>query len=344
MLLPEKGSELMRAQRTLFTVESHTMGEPLRCIVGGFPNIKGNSMMEKKEYFRENYDYLRKALMLEPRGHKDMFGSVVTTPTLPEADYGVIFMHGEGYHNMCGHGTIATSTIMIETGMVKVIEPETILHQEAPSGLVTIRAKVKDGRAEQISFENVPAFLYRENVEVNVPGYGDYKIDVAFGGSFFAMIDSEQLGIDICPENSSRLIDVGMAIIEAANKEVEIVHPELQNIKTIDLCEIYGPAKSEDADLQNITIFDGQIDRSPCGTGTCAKVALLYARKELALGEEFVYESVINTKFIGKALRETKVGEYSAIIPEVTGSAYITGFSEFLIDEKDPVKYGFSLK
>jgi proline racemase len=334
----------MSAKRTFFTVESHTMGEPLRCIVSGFPNIKGNTMMEKKEYFREHYDHLRKALMLEPRGHNDMFGSVITTPTLPEADYGVIFMHGDGYHNMCGHGTIATSTIMIETGMVEVTEPETILHQEAPSGLVTIKAKVKDGRAEQISFENVPAFLYRENIKLNVPGYGDLIIDVVFGGSFFAMIDSKQLGIDICPENASRLIEAGMAIIEAANKEIEIIHPELPNIKTIDLCEIYGPPKSKDAHMQNITIFDGQIDRSPCGTGTCAKVATLYARGELKLGEEFVYESVINTKFIGKALRETKVGEYYAIIPEVTGSAYITGYSKHLIDDKDPIKYGFSLK
>lgn len=333
----------MKTQKTLFTVESHTMGEPLRCIVGGIPNIKGKTMMEKKEFFRENYDYVRKALMLEPRGHKDMFGSVITAPTMPEADYGVIFMHGHGYHNMCGHGTIATSTIAIETGMVEVIEPETVIHQEAPAGLVTIRAKVKDGRAEQISFENVPAFLYKEDVLVEVLGYGAVKMDIAFGGSFFAIVNYEKLGIDICPENASKLVEVGMAIIEAANKQIEVVHPELPDINTIDLCEIYGPAKSEGADMQNITIFDGQIDRSPCGTGTCAKLATLYAKGKLGIGEAFTYESVINTKFVGKVIRETKVGDYPAIVPEITGSAYITGYSQFMIDEKDPVKYGFSL-
>ncbi len=333
----------MKTQKTLFAVESHTMGEPLRCIVGGFPNIKGKTMMEKKEYFRDRFDYLRKALMLEPRGHKDMFGSVITAPTMPEADYGVIFMHGHGYHNMCGHGTIATSTIAIETGMVEVIEPETIIHQEAPAGLVTIRAKVKDGRADQISFENVPAFLYKRDVIVNVPNYGEIKLDVAFGGSFFAIVNHEQIGVDICPENSSKLVDIGMAIIEAANQQIKVVHPELPDINTIDLCEIYGPAKSEGADMQNITIFDGQIDRSPCGTGTCAKIATLHAKGQLGIGEDFAYESVINTKFIGRVLRETKVGDYPAIVPEITGSAYITGYSQFMIDQEDPVKYGFSL-
>lgn len=333
----------MKTQRTLFTVESHTMGEPLRCIVGGIPNIKGKTMMEKKENFRENYDYIRKALMLEPRGHKDMFGSLITAPTMPEADYGVIFMHGHGFHNMCGHGTIATSTIAIETGMVGVKEPVTIIRQEAPAGLVTIKAQVKDGRAEKISFENVPAFLYQRDVIVKVPDLGEIKMDISFGGSFFAVVNHEQLGIDICPENATKLTNIGMAIIEAANQQIEVVHPELPDINTIDLCEIYGPAKSEDADLQNITIFDNQIDRSPCGTGTCAKLATLYAKGELSIGQEFRYESVVNTKFTGKVLGETKVGDYPAIVPEITGSAYITGYSQFMIDQEDPVKYGFSL-
>lgn len=333
----------MKAQKILFTVDAHTMGEPLRCIVGGVPHLKGNNMVEKRDYFIEHYDHLRKALMLEPRGHNDMFGALITPPTMKEADYGVIFMHGHGFHNMCGHGTIAVSTIAIETGIVEAKEPETIIHQEAPAGLVKIKAKVKNGKAEQISFENVPAFLYKKDAVVDVPGYGEIVLDIVFGGSFFAIVDSAKLNIDICPENASKLIDIGMTIIEAANEQIKVQHPELSNIKTIDLCEIYGPAKSEGADLQNITIFDGQIDRSPCGTGTCAKVALLHSQGELAIGEDFVYESVINTKFIGKALRETKVGEYPAIIPEVTGGAYITGLSEFLIDDDDPIKHGFSL-
>ncbi len=333
----------MKTQRTIFTVESHTMGEPLRLVVGGIPNLKGNTIPEKRDYFIKHYDYLRTALMLEPRGHKDMFGAILTQPTMPEADVGVIFMHGKGFHNMCGHGTIATNTILVETGLVDVTEPVTTIHMEAPAGLVTVHVKVEDGRAKEVSFENVPAFLYQEQVPVEVPGRETVTVDIAFGGSFFAMLDAEQLGIDICPENTDALIKAGMEIIEAANRQIPVIHPELPHIKTIDLCEIYGPAKSPDADLQNITIFDGQIDRSPCGTGTSAKVAALWAGGKLKLGEPFVYESVIGTKFTGRALRETMVGPYRAVVPEITGSAYITGHSQFLIDDEDPVKYGFSL-
>lgn len=333
----------MKSNKTIFTVESHTMGEPLRCIVGGIPHLEGDTVMQQKEYFKEHYDYIRSALMNEPRGHKDMFGSIITYSKNPEADYGVIFMHGLGYHNMCGHGTIATATVAIETGLVDVKEPETIIRQEAPAGLVTIKAQVKDGVAEKISFQNVPAFLYMRDVTVDVPEYGKIKMDVSFGGSFFAVVDYRQLGIDICPENATKLTKAGMAIIHAANDQLEIVHPELPEIRTIDLCEIYGPAKSPDADMQNITIFDDQIDRSPCGTGTCAKLATLYAKGELGLNQDFVYESVIQTKFTGRVIGTTKVGKYDAVIPQVTGSAYITGYGEYMIDPEDPVKYGFRL-
>ncbi|MBR5429545.1 MAG: proline racemase family protein [Firmicutes bacterium] len=333
----------MRSQRTVFTVDAHTMGEPLRLIVGGFPNLPGGTIPEKRQYFIDHYDYLRRALMQEPRGHKDMFGCLLTPPTRPDADVGVIFMHGEGYHNMCGHGTIAVNTILVETGMVEVKEPETVIRMEAPAGLVTVRVRVENGRAREVSFENVPAFLYREQVPLEVPGLGRLTIDVAFGGSFFAIIDSAQLGLDICPENASRLCEAGMAVVRAANEQLEVRHPELEHIRTIDLCEIWGPPKSPGARLQNITVFDGQIDRSPCGTGTSAKVAELWTRGELQLNEPFVYESVINTRFTGRALRETQVGPYRAVVPQITGSAFITGHSQFLIDEDDPVKYGFRL-
>ena len=333
----------MKSKRTVFTVDAHTMGEPLRLIVGGFPNLIGNTIPEKREYFIRHYDHLRRALMQEPRGHKDMFGCLLTPPCREDADVGVIFMHGEGYHNMCGHGTIAVNTILVETGMVEVKEPETVIRMEAPAGLVTVRVKVEDGCAKQVSFENVPAFLYKEDVTVDVPELGKVKMDVAFGGSFFAIVDSAQLKIDIAPENASRLTEIGMAIIRAANQQIEVRHPLLSHIKTIDLCEIWGPPKSPEARLQNITVFDGQVDRSPCGTGTSAKVATLWAKGQLALNEPFVYESVIRTRFTGRALRETTVGPYRAVVPEITGSAYITGYSQFLIDDDDPVKYGFRL-
>ncbi|MBR2783447.1 MAG: proline racemase family protein [Firmicutes bacterium] len=334
---------MTQAQHTLFTVEAHTMGEPLRLIVGGVPQLKGATIPEKREYFIQHYDYLRRALMQEPRGHKDMFGCLLTPPTLPEADTGVIFMHGDGFHNMCGHGTIAVSTILVETGMVEVREPETVIRLEAPAGLVTVRVQVAEGRARSVSFENVPAFLYKENVPLTVPGLGRLAVDIAFGGSFFAIVDSARLGLEIRPENASRLTEAGMKILEAANGTIEVRHPELPHIKTIDLCEIWGPPRSPEARLQNVTVFGGQVDRSPCGTGTSAKLAELWTRGEIQLHEPFVYESVIGTRFTGRALRETKVGDFPAIVPEITGSAFITGYSQFVIDEDDPVKYGFRL-
>ena len=330
----------MKSEKTLFTVESHTMGEPLRLIVGGMPTVKGSTMAEKKDYLEEHYAYLREAMIQEPRGHKDMFGAVLVPPCIPEADLGVIFMHGQGYHNMCGHGTIATSTIAVETGLVDVKEPETLIKLNPPAGLVTVHVHVEEGKAKSVSFENVPSFLYKRDVELDVEGYGKVKADITFGGSFFALVDYRELGIEIEPENCEKLISAGMAVVRAANEQLEIQHPELP-INTVDLCEIYGPAKSEDADMQNIAVFDNQIDRSPCGTGTSAKVATLYAKGELGLNEEFVYESVIRTKFTGKAIKETKVGEFDAIIPEITGSAYITGYSQWMIDPDDPVKHGF---
>lgn len=334
----------MKSSNHIYTVESHTMGEPLRLIVSGVPNLLGSTMQEKKAYFMEHYDYLRRALILEPRGHKDMFGAVLTSPTMPDADVGVIFMHGGGYHNMCGHGTIAINTILVETGMVNVTEPITTVRMEAPAGLVTVKVTVEGGNARQVSFQNVPSFLYKRDAVIHVPDWGSISVDIAFGGSFFVIVDSRQIKMEICPDNASKLVEAGMAVIKAVNEQIEVRHPELEHIKRVDLCEIYGSAKSPDANMQNITIFDGQIDRSPCGTGTCAKVAAMWAKGELQLGQDFCYESVIGTKFVGKAIMETNVGPYRAIIPEITGSAFITGFSQFVIDENDPVRHGFYLK
>ncbi len=330
--------------KSLFAIDSHTAGEPLRLIVGGVPMLKGNSVSEKRDYFREHYDYLRCAIMREPRGHKDMFGAILTEPVMPEADLGVFFIHGDGYHNMCGHGSIATATIAVDHGLVEVKEPETIIKMETPAGLVEAKVAVENGKAKRVTLKNVPSFLYKKDVCVDVPKYGKLTVDIAFGGNFFAVVPAKQLNIDICPENTSKLAEAGMAIINAVNASVKVQHPVMDYIKGIDECEIFGPAKSPDADYQNITIFDGQVDRSPCGTGTSSKAAVLYARGELEIGQEFVYESVIQTKFIGKAVEKVKVGDFDAILPEVTGSAYITGISHIMIDSDDPVKYGFVLK
>ncbi|MBY6886876.1 proline racemase [Clostridium botulinum] len=335
----------MRAIKTIQTIESHTMGEPTRIVIGGLPKVPGKTMAEKMEYLEENNDSLRTMLMSEPRGHNDMFGAIYTEPADETADLGIIFMDGGGYLNMCGHGSIGAATCAVKMGIVKVEEPYTNIKLEAPAGMINARVKVEDGKAKETSIVNVPAFLYKKDVEIDVPDYGKLTLDISFGGSFFAMVDAEKVGIDISPANSQKLNDLGMKIVHAVNEQVEIKHPVLEHIKTVDLCEFYGPAKSEDADVQNVVVFgQGQVDRSPCGTGTSAKMALLYAQGKMKVGEEIVNESIICTKFKGKILEETKVGEYDGIIPEITGSAYVTGFSQFLVDEEDPVKYGFVLK
>lgn len=335
----------MRAIRTIQTIESHTEGEPTRIVTGGIPKIPGKTMAEKMEYLEKNMDNLRTMLMSEPRGHNDMFGAIYTDPADETADIGIIFMDGGGYLNMCGHGSMGAATCAVEMGIVPIEEPYTNVKLEAPAGMIHARVKVEDGKAKEASIVNVPAFLYKKDIEIDVPDFGKLTLDISFGGSFFAMVDVEKVGMEISPENAQKLNDLGMKIVHAVNEQVEIQHPVLNHIKTVDLCEFYGKPKSEDADVQNVVVFgQGQVDRSPCGTGTSAKMALLYAEGKMKVGEEIINESIICTKFKGKILEETKVGEYDAIIPEITGSAYVTGFSQFLVDPDDPVKYGFVLK
>lgn len=336
----------MKISKQIIAVDSHTMGEPTRIITSGIPHIPGDTMPEKKDYLIKNLDHVRTAVMLEPRGHNDMFGSIITSPTHKEADLGIIFMDGGGYLNMCGHGTIGAMTVAVELGMVPAIEPITEITLEAPAGLVKGKVRVEDGRAKEVSFTNVPAFLYKSNVEVNVPAIGKtLTLDISFGGSFFAIVESKQLGIDICPANTNELNRVGMLILKAVNEQIKVEHPELSHIKTIDLVEIFGAPKNPTSTYQNVVVFgDGQVDRSPCGTGTSAKMATLFAKGKLAIGEPFVYESIIGTQFKGQILETYEKDGLKYVIPEITASAYITGINHLLLDPNDPLQHGFSLK
>ena len=335
----------MKFIKSIHAVDSHTAGEATRVVVGGVPKIPGKSMPEKKQWLEDNLDYLRTAIMLEPRGHKDMFGSILTQPTVDEADYGIIFMDGGGYLNMCGHGTIGAMTVAVETGMVPVTEPVTKVVQEAPAGLIHGQVFVEDGKAKKVSFTNVPAFLYKKDQEVELPGYGKIRFDISFGGSFFAIVKAEQVGLEIVPENAAKLQDLGIQLRDIINKDIPVQHPELPHIHSVDLVEWWSKTETKGATLKNCVVFgQGQVDRSPCGTGTSAKMATLFAKGELKMGEKFFYESILGTIFEGEIVGKAKVGEYDAVIPQITGSAYITGFNHFVIDETDPVKYGFILK
>lgn len=337
----------MKLNKMISVVETHTAGEAARIVVAGFPKIPGKTMAEKKAYLHEHMDHWRKSVMWEPRGHKDMFGAFLLPPVHDEADFGLIFMDTGGYLNMCGHNTIAAVTAAVETGIVDVEEgaTERKVVVDTPAGLVYATAHLDDElKVKEVSFENVEAFLYKKDVEIEVPELGKVKFDISFGGSFFAIVHASQLGVKIEPKNASEISRKGIILKDAINDQVKVQHPTLEHIKTVDLVEIWDKPTSPDATLQNAVVFgEGSVDRSPCGTGTSAKVATLHARGELAVGEEFIYESILGTKFKARIVRETKLAEYDAVIPEITGSGYILGFSSYLYDPKDPLTYGFLL-
>ena len=327
-------------ERTFKAIDTHTVGEFTRILFSGFPELKGDTMIERKHDLANNHDKYRQALMFEPRGHHDMFGAYICEPISPEADFGVFFMDTGEYLNMCGHGTIGSVTAIIEAGLVEAKEPYTEVVLEAPAGIIRTKAEVKDGKVLNVTLTNVPSFLYKEDLKTMIDGK-EITYDIAFGGSFFALCDVEQIGLDVNPKNIPALTDFGMKLMENVNKEQTMSHPTL-DITSVDLSELYCHTKTPGCDYRNVVIFgDRMADRSPCGTGTSAKLATLHARGQIGIGEEFVYESFIGSQFKGVIKETTKVGEFDAVVPMITGSAYVTGEATYVIDADDPLKYGF---
>jgi proline racemase len=336
--------ETVKGRMHLFTVDSHTMGEPTRVVIGGMKPIPGKTMADKRESLKTHFDHIRTSLMLEPRGHKDMFGSILLEPTDPHADLGIVFMDGAGYLNMCGHGTIGAVTVALEMGILELTDPVTKVSFDTPSGLVIAMAETEGGSVKGVKVENVASFLFREGVQIDVPGFGRIPVDIAFGGNFFALVDNVHLRLKIAPENVGNLVEAAMSILRQVNREVELSHPTKPHLCSVDLVEIHEEVEGSKAHGRNVVVFgEGQVDRSPCGTGTCAKMAALFAKGRLGLGEEFVHESIIGTTFSGRLLRRTVVGNTPAVIPEIQGQAFITGIHQFVIDPGDPLKYGFRL-
>jgi proline racemase len=324
------------------TVDTHTAGEPTRVVVAGVPFLRG-TMAEKRRQLQEEYDFVRTALMHEPRGHADMFGAIIMEPADPEADIGVVFMDTGGYLAMCGHGSIGAVVAALTTGLVPLEEPTTEVLMDTPAGLVRARAAVENGRIGPVSVENVPGFLYRSGVEVTLP-WGSLAFDISFGGNFFALVPAKRLGLEVKLAHLPELIQKGMVIRAAIDEQVEVVHPTQPHINTVDLVEIYADLDGEEADCRNVVIFgEAQADRSPCGTGTSAKMAALYAEGQLDLQQPFVNESIIGTRFTGRLLREEQMEGQTVVVPEITGSAYVTGFQQFVVDPHDPLKFGFHL-
>jgi proline racemase len=334
----------MNFKKLLSAVDAHAEGNPERVVISGVPPIPGETMLEKSKYVRDHMDYLRTLLVHEPRGHGNMYASLVVPPTVDEADFGIMYLEPGGYATMCGHGTIAICTVLVEIGFVEAKEPETEIVLDTPAGLVRTRVAVKDGRAESVTLKNVPSFLYQTDVEVDVPELGRVKVDIAYGGNFYAILPVESVGLEVAPEYASQLITCGTDIWRAVNEQVEIRHPEEPAIDCVNYVEFSAPATHPKAAMKNAVVVPPTgMDRSPCGTGTSAKMALLHAKGELGLNEEFVHESIIGSLYYGKLIEETQVGEYPAVVPTIRGSAYIMGIHQFVLDPRDPFPAGFRL-
>jgi proline racemase len=338
------------------TIDAHAAGEPLRLVTSGFPAPVGTTMLEKRDWVHEHCDALRRALMHEPRGHAGMYGAVLTEPCDAAAHAGVLFMHNAGYSTMCGHGVIAVCTIALERGLITVAGEPAVVVLESPAGLVQARVAatrpVPAGsdetgsagpRVTAVAFENVPSFVLHAGLPVPISDRV-IPVDVAFGGAFYAIVDSEAVGIPLRREALGRLRQVGMEIARAVETTISVTHPTASGISGVYGTVFTGMAEQADADLRNVTVFaDAQVDRSPCGTGTAAVMAVLDAMGLLTADHRFVHESLVGTRFRGRVRRRTVVGEYEAIVPEIEGSAWITGEHLFLIDDDDPFREGFVL-
>jgi proline racemase len=322
------------------TVDMHTGGEPLRVITSGLPPIEGRTVLEKRRYFREHFDHLRTSLMWEPRGHADMYGAVVTPSE--HADFDVFFLHNEGYSTMCGHAVIALTKLAVESGLVRVTSDNPKLTINVPAGTVYAQASMNDGKVREVSFRNVPSFVYLRNQFVDVPGLGRIPFDVAYGGAFYAIVEAAPLGVHTSAEQYGRLIDYGQRIKHAVMTQFPIEHPFES-----DLSFLYGtiftdPPRMTRHHSRNVCVFAaGEVDRSATGSGVSARAALHYSRGELRLDERITIESILDSTMSVRVTQETKFGPYDAIIPEVSGTASFTGRHEFYFDPEDSLGRGF---
>ncbi len=327
------------------TIDSHTEGEPFRVITSGVSEPLGKTILEKRQFAKENLDHIRKVLMFEPRGHADMYGCFVTKPVTKDADFGILFIHNEGFSTMCGHGIIAISTIAVETGFVKITMPGQKIKIDTPAGLVTAIPNMDGNKVKSVTFENVPSFAPQLDAVIDVPGLGRVTYDLGFGGAFYAFVDAQSLGLKCTPDYFPQLVEKGRMIKNAIMACKKITHPFEE-----DLSFLYGTIFVDKPDIENVhsrhcCIFAaGEVDRSPTGTGVSARLAILNKRNDIQPGKDIVINSIINSSFTCSISKLTEFDKFKAVIPKVTGSAYITGVHEFLIDPDDPLNQGFILR
>ena len=337
-------------------VDAHACGEPGRVIIDGVPDVPGSTMFEKKTYLETRADDLRLRMLREPRGYPALCCNVILPPTHPEADAGVVIMEQTEYPPMSGSNTICVVTVLLERGIVRASEPTTDLVLETPAGLVPVRAHVSNGKVTSVTFENVPAFAVHLDATIEVPTLGSVTVDVAYGGMFYVIADAEQFGLSLIPSEGREITRIGEMIKAAAREQLPVTHPEEPGISGITIAQLSAPPNRPDASRKNVVVvstgtldwerpetWTGAIDRSPCGTGTCAKMAVLHAKGELDLAVDFAHEGILGTIFTGRLLREVSLEPYRAVTSTLTGTAWITGIGEYVLDPTDPFPNGFTV-
>jgi proline racemase len=347
----------MRISDVIHAVDTHACGEPGRVIVGGVLDVPGATMFEKMQYLEQHADHIRKRMLREPRGYPAANCNLILPPTDPRAAAGYVIMEQVEYPGMSGTNTIAVATVLIETGMVPATEPVTELTLESPAGLIDVVAEVEQGKVVGVTFENVPAFSVYRDAEVDVPEVGRVRVDVAYGGMFYVIADADQVGLTLGPAEAGAAARFGEMIKKATQEQLDPpIHPLNPEIRGVTIGQLSAPALTPGAHRRNTVVvstgeldwdrpgtWKGVLDRSPCGTGTSAKMASLWARGQLGLNEDFVHEGILGTTFTGRLVRETTVGEYPAVVPTIRGTAWITGTAQYVVDPRDPFPEGFTV-
>jgi len=333
----------MQFKNIISTIDSHTGGMPVRMVVSGIPNIPGESMIKKRNYAKKNLKYL-KSLVYEPRGNDNMTVCILTPPCNNKSDFGLLFITPAGYINMCGHAIMGASVSVIEMGIIESTEPVTNIAIDTPAGIVHSKVYIQEGKCKKVSFQNAPAFLYK-TVNVTTPLFGKIPLDISYGGQFYGIVEAEHLNLNnLKTIEAHKIIEICMGIKESINNQIEIKHPTISYMNKVNNIEIVAKPESEKANIRTyVTGCYGRLDRSPCGTGTSARMASLFSKGKLSLGELYVTESVVGSLFFGKLIKVTKVGNFDAVIPEISGTSFIIGIHQFTIDEDDPFKFGFKV-
>lgn len=326
-------------------IDAHTAGEPLRVIVEGIPKIPGSTILEKRRFAQENMDHLRKAIIWEPRGHADMYACILTEPTTEDGTIGVLFLHNDGFSTMCGHGIIGLTKVALDTGLIQAKGDEPAIAIDTPAGRVSAKARLHNNQVTEVTFQNVPSFVLALDQTVKVPGIGVVRYDLAFGGAFYAFCQAPALNLQLVPDESAKIIDLGKRIKKAIMEVNPPHHPFEKDLSFLYGTIFTGPPHDSQNHSRNVCIFaEGELDRSPTGTGVSARAALLHAKKEIGPNQSFVVESILGTCFRGKVAATLSFGPYEAVIPEISGTSHIIGRSEWLIDPEDPLAYGFFIR